>query len=326
MTDSIRALRAINLNHLPILAELLRCRNVTHAAALLNLTQSTVSGALRQLREIFKDDLLVQKGREMQLTERARRLAPEVEQLIELSCRLLVNDSFDPSTAESNFHVATADYVSALVASRISKVFQAQAPKISLTLSPTPGTSAKELRLGTLDLIICPNRNANWEACGLSKDDPDFEHEVFSKDEWVAIQWSGHPSAGRDLNPEEYFARPHAVYCRTDGRNTIEQDTIERLNVQQNSRFLVPYFTLLPQIVVGSDLIAVIPRSLATQYSRSYEIEAFKLPYTIPPLELAMIWTVKRSSNSGLQWLRGVIKRVVAEEDVKRGRPKGDSA
>lgn len=98
------------------------------------------------------------------------------------------------------------------------------------------------------------------------------------------------------------------------------------MNVQQNSRFLVPYFTLLPQIVVGSDLIAVIPRSLATQYSRSYEIEAFKLPYTIPPLELAMIWTVKRSSNSGLQWLRGVIKRVVAEEDVKRGRPKGDSA
>lgn len=315
MTDAIRALRAVNLNLLPILAELLRCRNVTHAANLLNLTQSTVSGALRQLRIIFDDKLLVQRGREMQLTEKARRLAPEVEQLIDLSRRLFATDSFDPTTAETNFRVATADYMCALVASRISSVFQTQAPKVSLTLSPTPGTSAKELLLGTLDLIVCPDRLPNWEACGLSKDDPDFEHDVFMRDEWVAIQWSGHESAGVQLALEEYCARPHAIYCRTDGRNAIEQDTLDDLKIHQNNQVFMPYFTLLPQIVAWTNLIAVVPKSLADYYSRSLPIVAFQPPFQMPVLELAMIWTQKRTADPDLKWLRSIIKQVVAEQE-----------
>ncbi len=314
MTDPIRALRAVNLNLLPILAELLRCRNVTHAASLLNLTQSTVSGALKQLRDTFGDDLLVQRGREMQLTEKARRLAPEVEQLIELSRRLFTSETFDPGTAETNFRIATADYMCAMVASRISRVFQAHAPKVSLTLSPTPGTSAKELLLGTLDLIICPDRVSNWEACGLARGDPDFQHDVFVRDEWVAIQWSGHSSSGRELTLEEYCERPHAVYCRTDGRNAIEQDIIANLQIHQNNRLFIPYFTLLPQVVVGGNIIAVVPKSLAEYYAEFLPIVHFKPPYDLPPLELAMIWTRKRAADPGLEWLRSVVKQLVTAD------------
>ncbi len=218
MTDPIRSLRTVNLNLLPILAELLRCRNVTHAAGLLNLTQSTVSGALRQLREIFDDEILVQRGRKMHLTEKARRLTPDVERLVELTGRLFRTEDFDPLTAATNFRIATADYVSAMGASQIGKTLQTRAPHVSLTLVPTPGSSAQSLRQGTLDLIICLNRHANLEACGIGEDHADFDLEVFKREEWVAIQWADHPSAGRNLSREEYFDRPHAIYCRTDGK------------------------------------------------------------------------------------------------------------
>lgn len=313
MTDSIRSLRTVNLNLLPILAELLRCRNVTHAANLLNLTQSTVSGALRQLREIFSDEILVQRGREMHLTEKARRLAPEVERLVNLTSQLFQTEDFDPLTAETNFRIATADYVSALVASRIGKILQNQAPRISLTLSPTPGSSAKGLRLGTLDLIILPNRRANWEACGIAEDDSDFGHEVLMQDEWVAIQWAGHLSAGHELSYEEYFERPHAIYCRTDGRNTIEQDALEKLCLHQENKFLIPYFTLLPQLVVESSLIAVIPESLSKEYSKLFPIHVFRPPYELPPLEVVMVWARNREAYSDIDWLRSVIRRVTAK-------------
>jgi len=312
MTDPIRSLRTVNLNLLPILAELLRCRNVTHAANLLNLTQSTVSGALRQLREIFDDEILVQRGREMHLTEKARRMAPDVERLVELTSRLFQSEDFDPLTAATNFRIATADYVSALVASQIGKTLQAQAPNVSLTLVPTPGSSAKSLRQGTLDLIICPNRRANLEACGIGEDDADFGLEVFKLDDWVAIQWADHPSAGRDLSHEEYFDRPHAIYCRTDGRNTIEQDTLDNLGIHQKNRFLIPYFTLLPQIVVGSNLIGVVPESLADQYSKLFHIHVFHPPYPLPPLESAMIWARNREAAADLDWLRSVIRQVTS--------------
>lgn len=308
MADPIRSLRTVNLNLLPVLAELLRCRNVTHAASILNLTQSTVSGALRQLREILGDPILVQRGREMQLTERARDMIPEVEHLVELASRLLRAEDFDPATARTNFQIATADYLSALIASQIGRLLQASAPNVSLTLLPTPGSSAKSLIQGTLDLIICPNRRSNLQACGISEDDGDFELEVFKREQWSAIQCAAHPSAGRDLDFEEYFARPHAIYCRTDGRNTIEQDTLVNIGAVQRNSILVPYFTLLPQIVVGSNLIGLIPQTLAEHYSKAFHIHVFRPPFEIPPLESAMIWAKNREFSPSLGWLRSIVR------------------
>lgn len=88
MENHVSTLRSVNMNLLPVLVELLRSTNVTRAAGRLNLTQSTVSGSLRQLRDIFDDELLVQRGREMVLTEKARRLLPEVERIMD-ACQSL---------------------------------------------------------------------------------------------------------------------------------------------------------------------------------------------------------------------------------------------
>lgn len=308
MTDPIRVLRNVNMNLLPILAELLRSVNVTKAAKQLNLTQSTVSGSLRQLREIFDDELLVQRGRDLVLTERAYRLIPEIDRLMELATRLFVREEFDPGTAHTHFCIATADYVSALVTSRLGSVLQSQAPNVTLTLKPTPGTSAKELQLGSLDLIICPNLRSNWNACGIDRDDPDFRHEVFMQDTLVAIQWHGHSRRGRTVGKDEYFERPHAIYCRTDGHDTIEQEALAQLGLQQRTQFKVPYFTLLPQLVVGTDMIAVVPLSLAHHYARTFEIDVFAPPYELPRMDLVMIWARNREVHSDLAWLRHTVR------------------
>lgn len=309
MTDPIVKLRSINMNLLPILAELLRTANVTRAAAQLNLTQSTVSGSLRQLREIFDDELLVQQGRGLVLTERARDLLPEVERVLELCSRLLRQEAFDPLSSEARFRIATADYVSALVASRLSATFNAIAPNITLILTPTPGTSGRELQVGTLDLIICPDLPPNWHACGIERGDPAFRYQVFMQDDLVAIQWRGHPSAGRPLDSVAYFDRPHAMYCRTDGYATIEQKTLGDLGLRQRTLFQVPYFTLLPQLVIGTELIGLVPRSLATHYARTFEIDVFTPPYALPRMDLVMIWAAKREDDPELRWLRETVSQ-----------------
>jgi len=314
MTNPVSTLRSVNMNLLPVLAELLRSANVTRAAGRLNLTQSTVSGSLRQLRDIFGDELLVQRGREMVLTEKARRLIPEVERIMELAGRLFQTEQFDPLTAETRFRIATADYVSALVTSRLGAALQAQAPNVTLTLTPTPGTSAKELQLGSLDLIICPDLPSNWQACGVNRDDPDFQHEIFMKDDLVAIQWRGHPASGKALNQHEYLERPHAMYCRTDGHDTIEQEALSRLGLRQRTQFQVPYFTLLPQLVVDTDIIGLVPRSLALHYIRIFEIDIFTPPFELPQMNLVMIWARSRDAYPDLTWLRRMVRQ--ASSDV----------
>ncbi|MFM0652795.1 LysR family transcriptional regulator [Paraburkholderia sediminicola] len=308
MSNQVRNLRSVNMNLLPILGELLRCPNVSHAANRLHLTQSTVSGSLKQLRLLFEDDLLVQRGREMVLTEKAKELRPEVERLLEQASRLFCAETFDPATAANCFRIATADYVSALVTSRLGPVLQANAPGVSITLTPTPGTTAKDLRLGVVDLIICPNRRENWEACGIAAHDPEFCHELFIRDRLVAIQSANRSLAERPLALADYLARPHAMYCRTDGQPTIEQETLAQMGLVQRIQFLVPYFTLLPQLVVDSHLVALIPLSLANHYARLFPLDVFEPPVPFPSLDLVMIGACHRADRADLYWLRKIVR------------------
>jgi LysR family nod box-dependent transcriptional activator len=314
MTNPERTLRTVNMNLLPVLAELLRCVNVTKAASRLHLTQSTVSGSLRQLRELYGDDLLVQRGRDMVLTEKALHLLPEVERIMEIAGRLFYTADFEPLTAQNSFRIATADYVSALVGSRLGKTMQAQAPQVSLTLKPTPGTSAKELRLGSLDLIICPDRRANLQACGIVENDPEFGYEVFMHDQLVAIQCAAHPSAGHSPSYDEYFDRPHVMYCRTDDEDTIEQEALSRLGIRQRTQFLMPYYTLLPQMVMHTNLIGLVPRSLAVRYSKLFPLDIFTPPFELPPLDLIMVWARNREAHADMLWLRRIVLQVSMEQ------------
>ena len=61
----------LDLNLLVALDHLLNLRNVSEAAARMNMTQSAMSNALLRLREYFDDNLLVKIGRQMELTPRA---------------------------------------------------------------------------------------------------------------------------------------------------------------------------------------------------------------------------------------------------------------
>ena len=54
-------LSRINLNLLVVLDVLLQEKHVTKTSEKLHVTQSTVSAALNQLREIFKDELLIRE-------------------------------------------------------------------------------------------------------------------------------------------------------------------------------------------------------------------------------------------------------------------------
>lgn len=67
-------LSIINLNLLVNLHVLLDACNVSRAAERLNMSQSTISKCLGQLREIFDDPLLVRVGNRLEATPRATQI------------------------------------------------------------------------------------------------------------------------------------------------------------------------------------------------------------------------------------------------------------
>src|SRR5687767_2364092 len=95
--DLVARLRQVNLDLLPILHELLRTQSVTRTARAFGMTQPAVSRALRQLREIFDDQLLVSVGRDARLTKRAESLVEPLHRALgELDLLLNPANPFDP--------------------------------------------------------------------------------------------------------------------------------------------------------------------------------------------------------------------------------------
>ncbi len=76
-------LHTLNLNLLKTLSVLLQTRSVTLASQALFLTQPAVSTALKQLRELFNDALLV-KGEDglLTLTHKAKIIKPKLDHIL----------------------------------------------------------------------------------------------------------------------------------------------------------------------------------------------------------------------------------------------------
>ena len=104
-------LSGIDLNVLVALDALLTERNVTRAAARIGRSQPATSHSLNRARDLFRDPLLVRVGGGLELTARARIVAPKIHRLLrELGAVLDLHKEFDPSAVEC-VTIGATDYV-----------------------------------------------------------------------------------------------------------------------------------------------------------------------------------------------------------------------
>jgi DNA-binding transcriptional LysR family regulator len=90
--------------------------SVTKAAERLNMSQSAMSYALKRLRIILDDDILIRTSREMEVTPYARQISDRVHQILtEIESTLLSKEIFNPATAQESFRIAASDYVEATI-------------------------------------------------------------------------------------------------------------------------------------------------------------------------------------------------------------------
>ncbi|TWT05764.1 LysR family transcriptional regulator [Reyranella sp. CPCC 100927] len=294
-------LRRINLNLMPVLRELLRTRNVTRASERLGLTQSATSAALGRLRVLLQDDLLVMAGRRMQLTEAAQRLVAPLEEALAALEHVVAAPTFDPSKLERRFVIATADYVSFLLAGAVVHRIARDAPRCSVQFIDIPASYLARMRMGEIDLLLAPD-------LGISRQ-PGVRAMPLVRDRMVCIAARGHPGIGKSLDRRTYLHLPHATFRVSDGNAaSFEQTMLHRQHVQQNNVVFVPNFMLLPQIVAQTECIALVHRKLAERFTAMAAIRLLEPPLRVPDIEIAAFWTASQDRDPVHRWLRGILK------------------
>lgn len=310
----ISNLRGINLNLLPVLRELLRKRNVTHAAAALNMSQPAVSEALGRLRHIFHDEILVQSGRVMVLTAFAERLAPVLEAALgEVEAMIAPND-FDPALAHGTIKIATASYVVLLCGSYLSLRLAEQAPNLELEFVESQLRSDSDLRLGQIDFMITP-------AGGVRPAMDAFESMSLFEDDFVCLVAASAPK--QKLDVASINSRRHVVVSTQGASNSFSMTLLKRAGVTPSQAVRVADFLSIPFMIEETNNIALVQRRLAQRLLPSARVRIEELPFPGDPLRMMALWSYAKNQDPVHRWFRGVLSELA---DHIQGVARGDAA
>lgn len=295
----------LNLNLLIALDALLLEQSVTLAAKKLFITQAAMSNNLQQLRNIFKDDLLIREKNHMVLTSYARELQPKLHQVLqEIHSLVISGQRFEPETSERVFKIGVSDYMAVLLLPKLIAHLAQTAPEIKISVVSVYHLSGIEpFERGDYDLAI-------GKVFEISSP---IRKELLFKDFGVVVVNRNHKLARKKkITLKDYLSYKHIV-VRADNPHfppVIEQALAKkgfRRNAQISLPFIIPIFKLLEK---SDELIATVIHSMTVVYKKNSDFVVKPLPFEIPEIEFFVAWHQRYDNDPGHKWLRQQIKEV----------------
>ncbi|WGM22530.1 LysR family transcriptional regulator [Paenarthrobacter sp. OM7] len=298
-------MKNLDLNLLPQLQVLLELRNVSRAAERLQLSQPATSAAMARLRRHFDDELLVRHGRTYDLTPFAQSLVPLVDEaMLHVQRATRVRSGFDATTSEREFVIAASDYAAALIVGPLRGILQQEAPRVVVDFVPTSGLEGTMAEYSKMDLLVGPT---GYKMQGDSK-------QLF-RDSFVAVVDAANPLLRMPaMTLTDLIGVPHAVGYFGEGISTPADKLFESRGVRRRVAATVAGFLSLPLLVEGTDLVALVPRMLASRAQRGARIEVLEFTGDLEAsLVEAMYWHPSQTEDPANAWLRSVVQRACSQ-------------
>jgi DNA-binding transcriptional LysR family regulator len=292
----------IDLNLLVVLDVLLHTRNLTQAGKRLGRTQPAISDALRRLRELLDDEILVRVGQRYDLTPRAQQLLlPLSRVLSNIEDALESRPSFDPATDAREFHVACSDYVASVLFAGLLPDLSREAPFLRIHLIGMTERNVAAAREGDLDLLIAPR--------GIERK---LQEQPLFGDGFMCVASADHPRLGRSLSLTRYLAEPHMEVKLDEPWTSIADLAVSYLGHVRRVDARVPSFVLALHLIRGTSMLVLAPGRLAQRLHHALELRLFAAPFELPRLQESMAWHPRFTSDPAHAWLRARLLAQVA--------------
>lgn len=289
--------RDLDLNLLTALDALLTEKSVSLAGRRVHLKQSAMSSALSRLRRYFKDELLVNAGRQMVLTPRAEALVEPVREAlrqIETTILCAPETRFDPRTSQRSFSVvASDDLIDSFLAPALRSL-ERLAPRVGVELLLPAGEPHEALERGSADLILVQEPYASEQ----------HPRRTLFDDQYVIVAWSENRRLGARLSKQQFLSATHVVVRVLGGRRGApwEELAFQRLP-QRRAAVIAPNFSSVPHLLVGTERIATMHLRHAQLCARSFPLKLLPCPVRIPKVRQVLQWPSRKETDSGLAWL-----------------------
>lgn len=291
--------KRLDLNLVVVLDALLAERSVTKAGERLHASQTTVSDALRRLREYFSDELLVQVGRKMVPTPLGESLIlPARGLLLQAEAMLNTTPSFDPAAARRTFTFMASDYICTVLISRVVATLARIAPQVTIEMMGHSQQPSESLERGDVDFLILP--------IDLSADHP---HETLFQDEFCCVAWAGNDEVGETISLEQFMQMGHVVARFGHNRTpSVDEWFFRQFGNQRRIEMYTNGFFSVPQMIIGTNRIATLQRALVSYYAQHLPIRILHHHFELPTLTEGLQWNRFADADPGMIWMRSVLR------------------
>jgi DNA-binding transcriptional LysR family regulator len=297
---------ALNLYLLKCLVALVDHSQVSRAATALSISQPAMSRAMSQLRAITADPVLVKGGsglipsaKAMQLREFAGRILQEMNEMLGSAV------AFDPKRTHHTFRMVASDYLECLFMDHLVRRFGADFPGISMSLRhPVNPTQVNQmLEAGEVDFYVGP----------LPTSLHDLRYRPLFSDRIVCVARVGHWAIGQALSLAEFAELEHVVIVPNTTNcfgETLDQ-ALEARGLRRNRRFVTPNFLTAPHLVGQSNMVALLPQSLARRCHERFGLAEIALPIDVPDFQICVSWHDRTHRHAAHMWFRDQVMKFV---------------
>jgi DNA-binding transcriptional LysR family regulator len=299
-------LRGIDLNLLVPLDALLRERHVTRAAELAAMSQPAMSRALRTLRAVFDDELLVRGPGGYRLTPRAERLQRELAATLPRLENLLSEATFTPQDAAHAFALAGTDYILSLLGEALLMTVRTGSPRSTLRFAAWHPGVFDDLHRSAIDVAFT-----------VGTAPAPLRTETLFADPYVCVMAAGHPLAARPRPTlGEYLTADHVVVDIAGGRQGVVDNRLDDLGRPRRAAATVPFHALAATVAARTDLVATLPRRVVERLVPADDTMVTRpVPPEIGSMTFALTWHPRLDGDPAQSWLRDAIRAAVGTID-----------
>lgn len=290
----------MDLNLLRVFQAVSEERSLTLAGNRLHLSQPAVSHAVNRLRELFGDPLFVRTRDGMQPTPTALELEKPIGRALQaVQDALRLAGGFDPALSERVFRVSMTDVAEMVFLPQICEQLRVLAPNVQLKVMQAPQDQIVDaLRTGHLDFAI-GNLPALKEAT---------RHALLFSESYCCLtrKRAGLPRH-KELSLEQYQALSHVQVRSAESSHSQLAPALLELGVGRRVALEIPHFSVLPLILLQSDLAATLPLRIAKLFNTGGQFRIYGLPVSLPAVDVTLHWHEEFENDQGSRWLRQLV-------------------
>jgi DNA-binding transcriptional LysR family regulator len=300
----------VNLSHLDfnllrVLDTLLAERNVTRAAQLLHRSQPAISNALRRLRTLLGDDLLVRGSKGgLVLTPRAEAIRQPLREAIDKIEKCLGSEAqFDPALASGTLRLSAPDRLSLAIVPALFDRLRQSAPHMSLQIVTADRTRA-------MNLLDADETDVALAWC--DEKPPYLNVERLRDEKLFCVFRREHPlaKARKRFDIAAVLSFPHLVVSATGARTAIFDELLSRHGLQRDALVSVSNFTAVPYLLARSDMIGVFTELASSVFEKSFGLVKRPVPLDMAAITTSMVWHVRNKSDAKHVWFRRQIREI----------------